>query len=522
MARLVISYPLTPRSFKVLFASLIIFWFSSSRSIATDLGKPPGNVYDPAEATYTDGSFSTNQSFCTQNTGRSIFFFRNTNLSSINPRLYTLTAVSFFFVYQSYLASSDFADLTVSVYPASGAIDFDAANPLADSVQADLNHLPSISVDGESKAFQVIFPFRQNSGINLANLIISNKYPQGAPGFTVVLKCSSQKNNIVLWERFSGGPGRYDYFDYTTNSIHSSGTDSKLALTLYSGHPTPPSYKPAILLREAGRSVGIWDSLVNELAYGKSDYVRRFDYDESQNISTLALKLQDEVTALSNLSFSDWGDGQVDLVGYGLGGLIAERYLRDHPNDHHVRRFVAVAVPFKGTPLLNWSNYTGTVVRLGSWLNKKFTNGSRDLLGAANGFNTSTTAVSQMADDNSYIKNKDVVALPADVSVYSVRGSLPATYTQALFHFTATRQEDLGDLFVPGASAQPTWIPAANQKIFSEATDLGFTANLTKDSHGARVGFSGPETNNLNFLHGKLLDVPAVRSAIKAYLDGNN
>lgn len=490
--------------------------------MATDLGKPPGSVYDPAEATYTDGSFSTNQSFCTQNTGRSIFFFRNTNLSSINPRLYTLTAVGFFFVYQSNLTSSDFTGLTVSVYPASGALDFDGGSPLVNSVQADLNHLPSISVDGESKAFQVIFPFRQNSGINLANLIISSKYPQGAPGFTVVLKCSSQKNNIVLWERFPGGLGRYDYFDYTTNSIHSSGTDSKLALTLYSGHPTPPSYKPVVLLREAGHSAGGWDNLISELAYGNSNYVVRFDYDENQSMPALAQKLQDEVTTLSNISFSDWGDGQVDLVGYGLGGLIAERYLRDHSTDHHIRRFVAVAVPFKGIPLLNWSNYTGTVPRLGSWLNKKFLNGSRDLLGAANGFNISTTAVNQMADDNSYMQNKGGTSLPTNVAVYSVTGNLSAAYQQNLFHFTAKKREDLGDLFVPADSAQPAWLATSNQKIFSEAADLAFTASLTKDSLGAKVEFLGPETNNLTFLHGKLLNVPAVRSAIKAYLGGNN
>ena len=55
---------------------------------------------------------------------------------------------------------------------------------------------------------------------------------------------------------------------------------------------------------------------------------------------------------------------EVDLLTHSAGGLIARRYLLDHPDAPHVNRLVTIGAPWLGAPKLSNTLLTGDFIDL--------------------------------------------------------------------------------------------------------------------------------------------------------------
>lgn len=71
-----------------------------------------------------------------------------------------------------------------------------------------------------------------------------------------------------------------------------------------------------------------------------------FAYDWRKSNSENAVKLADYVQCIQRF----YPETKVDIVAHSMGGLLARRYILDHPSNHNVRKMVTIASPFLGAP----------------------------------------------------------------------------------------------------------------------------------------------------------------------------
>jgi len=77
-------------------------------------------------------------------------------------------------------------------------------------------------------------------------------------------------------------------------------------------------------------------------------------YDYQGRIENISAGLNQLVPFLSNEHKFHGGDGQVDIVGYSLGGVVARNYLYNNSENHHIQKLITIASPHKG---VDWLNY---------------------------------------------------------------------------------------------------------------------------------------------------------------------
>jgi len=71
-------------------------------------------------------------------------------------------------------------------------------------------------------------------------------------------------------------------------------------------------------------------------------------YNNQGTIEDVSLGMEQAVATLSASHKAAGGDGQVDLLGYSLGGLVIREYLAAHPNNHNIHQAVTIASPHQG------------------------------------------------------------------------------------------------------------------------------------------------------------------------------
>jgi pimeloyl-ACP methyl ester carboxylesterase len=83
-----------------------------------------------------------------------------------------------------------------------------------------------------------------------------------------------------------------------------------------------------------------------------------FPYDWRQSNSLSALELEDLMGCVR-----EFYTGPVVVVAHSMGGLVARRYILDHPDDsHHVRDLVTIGTPWLGAPKLIRAEETGDFI----------------------------------------------------------------------------------------------------------------------------------------------------------------
>ena len=83
-----------------------------------------------------------------------------------------------------------------------------------------------------------------------------------------------------------------------------------------------------------------------------------FPYDWRRSNADNAMALADYVACVQKF----YPNTQINLVAHSMGGLVARRYILDHPNAHHVNALVTVATPWLGAGKLVWVMETGQFV----------------------------------------------------------------------------------------------------------------------------------------------------------------
>jgi pimeloyl-ACP methyl ester carboxylesterase len=83
-----------------------------------------------------------------------------------------------------------------------------------------------------------------------------------------------------------------------------------------------------------------------------------FPYDWRLGNAVSAAALADYVGCVRRI----YPGTQVNLVTHSMGGLVARRYLLDHPTDHHVNALITFAAPWLGAGKLGWVMETGQFV----------------------------------------------------------------------------------------------------------------------------------------------------------------
>lgn len=442
---------------------------------------------------------------CSRAKGRSIYFRLPQVLASTTSSE-GWTALALYF--QN--SSADFSAVKLSLYPPRDPWDNPTQNPLFDQALAkDLIYDPARTrafTVSDQTVYRVLFPIRKE---------IFAFGPAAVTHVIAVVDCFAEEaSGLRIWEKDSdSGLGLYNFWDSAGKKIAAEPSlGRRVAFTFYQGKP-PALPPPVVFLTEAGFPSSVWDVLIGQLNY-PDGYTVKLSLAGEKSIADLALSLRDAVESSSARYLADWGDGRVDLVGYGLGGLVAERYLLDYRADHRVRRFVALAAPFKGTPW--WDLAQGAVNQpyLGKWLLKKFPGGTKEMLGLDSSFSPAGTAVAQQADGSAYIRSLEETALPGGVAYFFLRSNVRAVFKQTLFHFPVSSRKNLGDLLIPWESAVLT-TPAAREVLdFEDSSPADFPAQLIKGSSDYRLEFSGPEPPSLTYRHANLLNLSQVREKI--------
>lgn len=80
-----------------------------------------------------------------------------------------------------------------------------------------------------------------------------------------------------------------------------------------------------------------------------------FAYDWRRSIVESADLLDEYVRCVRTF----YRDSEVNIVGHSMGGLVARRYILDHPDDNHVNKLITIATPFLGTPRVVYAMETG-------------------------------------------------------------------------------------------------------------------------------------------------------------------
>jgi pimeloyl-ACP methyl ester carboxylesterase/uncharacterized protein YegL len=73
------------------------------------------------------------------------------------------------------------------------------------------------------------------------------------------------------------------------------------------------------------------------------------------DVTDSAKKLNNCIDWLINKSLQNGGPGYVDIVAHSLGGLVTREYIGTHPN-HRIRKFIDIATPHQGVPILGLYN----------------------------------------------------------------------------------------------------------------------------------------------------------------------
>ena len=101
-----------------------------------------------------------------------------------------------------------------------------------------------------------------------------------------------------------------------------------------------------------------------------------FAYDWRKSNSENAVKLADYVQCVQRF----YPETQVDIVAHSMGGLLARRYILDHPSNHNVRKMITIASPFLGAPraieILEKGNFFNFGLNAFTAFNRSLTSGN--------------------------------------------------------------------------------------------------------------------------------------------------
>lgn len=183
--------------------------------------------------------------------------------------------------------------------------------------------------------------------------------------------------------------------------------------------------------------------------------------------------------------FKSKDDVNVCLVTHSMGGLIARKYLTEHPKDHHVAKLIMIACPNLGSTglLFNWgpkvliaSGIGGAIIFAKPWLLGLTVVGlGWDIISYARGVKLLSPAVRAMKPGSDFLKDLNSKPMPIDVKYVSIVSS-----TTRFPHVLANRilRYEEGDGAISGKSQRLT------ESRIPNASELDYQEIMIDSPHG--------------------------------------
>ncbi|MEK7611555.1 MAG: hypothetical protein AAB486_04265, partial [Patescibacteria group bacterium] len=198
--------PPTLRNFSFLLIFLFLVSVSAGKVSALDFtGLPADTVYSGQQGRTVDLFLAkklcyTNSSNPASSRGRALFIsnaklHQDPYYDDWGTKKYKWTAVGLYF---DYLPDFDFSSVRLSLYPANNINLVEFSNPLVRDVTADASRTQTISVDGQPKALQLIFPFYRVFDLTGVPFQFSESFsPQPANGGVLTVSCFGSENQAA-------------------------------------------------------------------------------------------------------------------------------------------------------------------------------------------------------------------------------------------------------------------------------------------------------------------------------------
>lgn len=298
---------------------------------------------------------------------------------------------------------------------------------------------------------------------------------------------------------------------------------------------TPPIKRPLVLLHGLGGRPENWKngltdySLILKNDNYPEDYLSYYDFgknsDGSYNydgdIRDMASGLGTVIAELSEKHRNDGGDGEVDLLGYSLGGIVARQYLAANPENHNVRKLLTVGSPHQGV----WSLGIGEEIRrlpfAGETVEKTLKKTIVSVINADKPnqpLNPESRAVKQLTPESDFYKGESGINITVskDTSYATFFGDIRAKVSRVLFGRDLSREISLGDGVVSTESA--SLIPNVETEKYSYSGDLSLDLNLNKIGVEYKLELTVPDISSLEALHTNLINRKDLRDDLLAEL----
>lgn len=222
-------------------------------------------------------------------------------------------------------------------------------------------------------------------------------------------------------------------------------------------------------------------------------------------------------------------EGDVVLVGYSLGGLIAREYLRQYPQTHGVKKIITIGTPHQGVDWLRPESFLNLLPLLGPSLRLAYnTFWETAVLDPFLNFHLeqpidlNSPAVQQIIPGSSYLNllNGNASSIAPQPIYDTIYGDIDAEFRQKIFFFELKKRMSLGDGVVLKNSAVGIPLGGINQHGFSD--QAVFEVKLKGEGGGYEFSLDALTPWEVQqFRHDKLLKRDEIQSLILRVLSSN-
>lgn len=192
-------------------------------------------------------------------------------------------------------------------------------------------------------------------------------------------------------------------------------------------------------------------------------------YNNQGDIPTMAGNMRQTIMQLRQASLSRGGDGEVDIVAFSMGGLIARQYVKDYPNDHYLDQVISIGTPYQGSWLMESADKLGPVEQPTNYLLMNL------FRSAGLGIDPNQLATQQMKPMSNVLQQLSVIPRKPEIEYYTLFGDMNARLSMTLFDVALySKQLNIGDGVVSAASAKTV-------SAYQSSTSTRYYDNVVRD-----------------------------------------
>lgn len=244
-------------------------------------------------------------------------------------------------------------------------------------------------------------------------------------------------------------------------------------------------------------------------------------YNNQGTIEEVSLGMEQAVATLSAQHKAAGGDGQVDLLGFSLGGLVIREYLATHSTSHNIHQAVTIASPHQGA-------YVADIRKIADAfgfnpVTKQYVISLMQSIGEVAQINVDPgkPVVEELYPDSDYVKNLRLINIDSPPIFDTIAGSISIKFKQRLFgrDFTFIPL-DMGDLIMSEQSAT-TITPLIPNYIVPFSQDITVPLRFSRDGGFIGLDVSIPYLSAIRYRHLEISQQQDVVNKVTDLLSGD-